>query len=588
MIGETTEQVVASRKKGLGIFLVVSFAVLVLALAVCAVLLLVFPGSDHIERIVEYNTVTKGIHLNGIDISGMTEEQAREATADVGSRLLSTVEVSLDVNNEILTYTASDFQISTDYQQVIAQALAFGRKGSFAERQQEGNMAKNEGKDFAVSLHVDEQQLRTALADIKRELDKAPQDAAALFMSRGYTLAADGTPKAFEPDPKELADAHARGDEISHPELVRIDTADMPNRLRYQFWNEDHFDEQDFIPVDADISRFVYTPEVTGLSVDTDAIAEDILSAVESGSFSTIKVPVEVTEAKLKIDDIKKDTQLIASWTSSYRKHNGSARNWNVSRMSSFVDGVVIKPGEEWSINTAAGPRNEEGAKKYGWKKAAGIENGGYTQQYGGGVCQLGSTTYNAAIRAGIYIVTSTHHTIPSNYVPLGLDATLSTPTPDLILRNDNTMPVYLVSYVDPKKKTVTVEVYGQLPVDPTYGENIIYNFTSDNKGNRYGSPKTKVISDQSVARDGTPINASNPRYVYAEPRAGTEIQTYKHILALDGKPLCDPIPFELHKYPVINGTVYVYTPPAGQEQPKPSDTVPENTEPVPEESTTP
>jgi vancomycin resistance protein YoaR len=231
--------------------------------------------------------------------------------------------------------------------------------------------------------------------------------------------------------------------------------------------------------------------------------------------------------------------------------------------MSSFINGGVMQPGGEWTINTVAGPRNSSTAKTIGWKKAAGIENGGYTAQYGGGVCQLGSTTFNAALRAGITIVSSTHHTIPSDYIPLGLDATLSTPKPDLVLKNDNTMPVYIVSYVNPKDKNVTVEIYGQQPIDPTYGA-VIYDYTSNNRGSRYGTPVPKVITSEVpiTAPDGTVVDASNPNYVYAKSRKGTSIQTYKHIYSLDGKELCDPIPFEKHNYPVQNGTTYVYSPP--------------------------
>ncbi len=564
MLGDMNEQAEKNvgKMKGRRIFLLVSSAVFIAALVVCAFLLL-GAGNLYIERVLDYNAVIKGVYVNGIDISRMTEQEAKKATKDIHKELLSGVKFTLNVNNELFTYSAVDFNVSTDYEDIFANALSFGRSGSFVERKMAYDTARSDGKDFTVSLRLEEGKLRAALADIKKELDRAPLNAAAIFMPNGYTLAADGTPLAFEPDPKAMADAHSRYKEIKRPAgLVRITADQMPNKLRFQYWETDHYEEKDNIPADANISRFIYTPEVTGIDVDTEAICDHVMNAVSSDDFSTITVPVKVTEAELKIEDIKEDTQLIASWTSCYKSHKGANRNWNVSRMSSFINGVVIDPGEEWSINTEAGPRNAAGAKKYGWKKAAGIENGGYTQQYGGGVCQLGSTTYNAAIRAGLYIVTSTHHTIPSDYVPLGLDATLSTPKPDLILRNDNTMPVYLVSYVDPKKMTVTVEVYGQLPVDPQYGEGIIYNFTSDNKGKRYGSPSTKVISNKSVAPDGTVIDASNPNYVYAKPRAGTQIQTYKHILSADGTPLCDPIPFEFHKYPVINGITYVYTPP--------------------------
>ena len=75
-------------------------------------------------------------------------------------------------------------------------------------------------------------------------------------MPCGYSLNADGTPVPFEPDPKEMADLHAVGKEIDRPRLVFIDAADKPNELRYQYWENDRYIEDDFIPVDARITSY--------------------------------------------------------------------------------------------------------------------------------------------------------------------------------------------------------------------------------------------------------------------------------------------------------------------------------------------
>ncbi len=559
-------QSVDSNKKGLKIFLISSAGVLVAALAIIAVLLL---GNktiteDRVVRVMEYGTVLQGVSVNGIDLSGMTTEEARAATADVETQLLTEATFNLDVNGTVVTRTSTDFELYTDYSDAIQKAVEYGHTGSFEDRLQAANEARDSGMDIPVNVLFDEATLTSVLAALKTELDTEPINATATFMPWGYTLDADGNAVPWEPDLKAMADAHSKGKEFEQPALVRLPDAEKPLALRYQYWDNDEYVDG-YIPRDWNIARFSYTPEVTGIVVNTQAIYDQIVSQVQSGSYSTITVPVEVTEPTVKLADIKKSTMLVSSWSSSFggSSHYNTSRNWNVSRMSSFISGAVILPGEQWTINTVAGPRNRTTAKSIGWKEAAGIENGGYTPQVGGGVCQLGSTTYNAALRAGLTIVSQTHHTIPSDYIPLGLDATLSTPKPDLVLKNDNTMPVYIVSYVNPKDKNVTVEVYGQQPVDPTYGE-VIYDYTSNNKGSRYGTPTPKTITSEVpiTAPDGTVVDASRPQYEYAKSRKGTSIQTYKHIYSLDGKELCDPIPFEKHSYPIIHGTVYVYSPP--------------------------
>ncbi len=558
------------------VFLIASACVLVAALAVSAVIL----AGNHTSamRIMDYGTVLRGVSINGIDVSSMTMDEAAAATADIEDSLLAQANFQLDVDGEVFEFKAQELGIVSDYQDILSQAISYGHWGTFEERSRAADAASTEGINLLVTLSVDETKLNAALAEFKAAVDAEPQNATAMFCPWGYTagMADDGTVTytKYEPDLdtiKEMCNTYAKGNEYEHPELVRISDEEMPIALRYQYYNDSKY-EEDYIPTDTNIARFLYVPEVTGIIVDTDAVHDTIVNQVETGEYSTITVPVEITEPEVKLEDVKNNTHLIASWTSSYRGHYGYNRNYNVAMISSIFNGSVIMPGETWSANNTTGSRNSSG--KYGWKKAPGIENGGYTDQYGGGVCQLGSTTYNAAIRSGITIEDYSHHTIPSNYIPYGLDATLSTPKPDLVLKNDNTLPYYIVSYVNPKDKNVTVEIYGPPLTDPDHPEwgEVIYDFESDYIG-RFGSPASKVIesSEPITAPDGTVVNADNPEYVYSENRRGTKARVYKHVYSLDGTELADPIEYEYAVYKVINGTTYKYNPPAPSPTPSPA-----------------
>ncbi len=564
MIGETKESmdVTPHKKKGKRLFLIISAGVMLVCLAAAAYF--VFnTGDTRVQRVLDFGTVMAGVSVNGVDISGLTHEEAKSATQSISKEQLSAVKFSFSVNGQVHEYALADLGVATDYEDVLTQAVQFGRTGSFDERKAAYDKAKNEGVTFTVGLTVMDDVLHAALTQMKTALDQVPQDATAEFMPNGYSLDAAGTPVKYEPDPRALADANASGKNLDRPELVRIDPAAMPNPLRYQYYNHNKYETEDFIPKDANIARFFYKPEVTGISVNTEAVFDAVKNAVSSGDFSTIEIPTQVTEAQVKLADIQAATQLITSWTSSYREHAGHSRVWNVSRMSSFINASVLNPGDVWSANDTAGPRTDKTAKTIGWKKAAGLENGGTTQQVGGGVCQLGSTTYNAAIRANLTIVEMWHHSTPSDYISKGLDATLNTGAQDLRFKNDNTMPVYLVSYVDPAKKTVTVEVYGQLPVDPEFGANVIYDFRSNNKGSRYGSGTAKSVYNTKVAPDGTALSPESPVYVFSTPRAGTKIDVYKYVLAADGTQLSEKL-FENADYKPVNGVTYYYWPASG------------------------
>ena len=69
----------------------------------------------------------------------------------------------------------------------------------------------------------------------------------------------------------------------------------------------------------------------------------------------------------------------------------------NIKIAASMLDGTVIKPGEVLSLNELLGPRNAQTAKTAGWKEAAGIENGAYIEQLGGGISAVSSALYNAS-----------------------------------------------------------------------------------------------------------------------------------------------------------------------------------------------
>jgi hypothetical protein len=524
--------------------LIIIICILAAALAVTAFL---FLGQ------VYNGLALEGVSVQGIGIADMDREAALAATSKIPQEKLDEVQIVVDFDGEQTTLTAEDLGLTTDYEDVISEAMNFGNTGNLFERIQNANTAKNEGKDFKVSVQANRDAVLSALSPLKEEEDRLPVDAAVEFTPRGYLE--DGT--VYTPDEQELIEKSADKENLDFPEnLVRLSEEDMPNALRYEYWQNDHYVD-DYIPADANIARFEYTDDVEGRVFDIESLADEILSQIESGVYSTITAQAEYTEPEITADDLKADTQLIASWTSSYSNHDGYNRNWNVAKLSGIINGVVIEPGEEWSINEEAGARTVSS----GWKEAAGIVNGGYVQEAGGGVCQLSSTTYNAAIRAALDITDATHHSISSDYIPLGFDATISTGGPDLKIRNPYDTPIYLISYVNPEEMNVTVEVYGQPVVDETYGD-VILDFSSVDGGS-YGTPAMQMVYNTPVAPDGTAI-APNASYVYAKARQGRSVQTYIHYLSLNGVELAKE-EFHSYKWAPINGTTYINAaPPAG------------------------
>lgn len=532
-------------KQSRKIAVLVSAGILIAVLAV--VTLLVWKTQTENASIMENESALAGVTVNGIDISNMTYQEALTATASVPDALLGEITVDIDVEGETHPFTAEELGLLTNYDEVMQQAILYGHTGTLDERKQAIETAKTQGVAFTVEVSADKDKVSEALTAFKNTLDTEPVNASVTFMPWGYL--AGGT--EYMQDQQKMIENAANGKMWDRPELVRIANADMPNSLRYKFWNTNKY-SSDNIPDDASISRFMYTEGKNGRAVDIDAVADSIMNAVETGDYAVITAPVETVEPTVTIETLKANTQLISSWTSSYSSHYGYNRNWNVAKLSGIINGVTIQPGEEWSINTEAGNRTLGS----GWKEAAGIVNGGFVQQAGGGVCQISSTLYNAAIRSNLNITDSTHHSISSDYIPLGLDATISSGSPDLKIKNDFGVPVYIVSYVDPKAKTATVEIYGPPVVDDTYGD-VILDFSFMDGGTFGEAVMTYIYNTAKAPEDGTVIPPGG-QYTYAQARLGKKVTTYIHYLSPDGTELGKK-EFHSYSWPPKNGRTYVY-----------------------------
>lgn len=115
-------------------------------------------------------------------------------------------------------------------------------------------------------------------------------------------------------------------------------------------------------------------------------------------------------------------------------------RTFNLKVGAAALDGHVIMPGETFSFNAVVGDRGAEN----GYRWAGGISGGQIVDVVGGGICQVASTVFGAAFFAGLDIVDARPHSRPSNYVDMGLDATVVWDSVDLKLRNPFDFPIVI------------------------------------------------------------------------------------------------------------------------------------------------
>ena len=135
---------------------------------------------------------------------------------------------------------------------------------------------------------------------------------------------------------------------------------------------------------------------------------------------------------------------------------NKKGRTTNVRVASKTIDGTVLKPGETFSLNDVVGERTPQ----RGYKKAIIFANRQMETAYGGGVSQVTGTLFNAALEAGLPIVTYRVHTRPVDYITLGRDATVSWGDFDMKFKNNTPAPIY-ISY-QLKGSKLTARLFGK------------------------------------------------------------------------------------------------------------------------------
>ena len=118
---------------------------------------------------------------------------------------------------------------------------------------------------------------------------------------------------------------------------------------------------------------------------------------------------------------------------------SGKNRAHNIILASSMLDNVTVKSGNTATFNSLVGARTYE----RGYLDANVIMKGVYVKGVGGGVCQVSSTMYNAWLLAGLDVVDSKAHTLPSSYVDLSRDATVSSEI-DLVFANNTDSDVII------------------------------------------------------------------------------------------------------------------------------------------------
>ena len=443
---------------------------------------------------VNSEEIQDNITILGIDVAGLTKDEAKEKVNNMLKDRLST-DVILKHNEETYTFVPSEIQFQYDINTVVDEAYAVGRNGNIFENNFTILKQKNNKLDFIPRVSLNQEmfdaiqpKLNEGFEDRVRQ-PEYNRDGNKLTIVQGK----NGYKVNMELLKKEIVNKMLLASYNTNPIEIPVvegkcDPIDIDS-LHNTIYKE---------AVDATFTKDPYKITASENGLDFD-ISIDEAKALITGDKEEYTIPLKVLYPSVSIDDISLEAfpNKLATYTTNYASSSYGRAN-NVALAAEKIDGTVLMPGDVFSYNDTVGRRT----KQAGFQEAPAYANGEVVSEVGGGICQVSSTLYNTVLRANLEIVDRTNHMFQVGYVPIGTDATVSWGAPDFKFKNNREYAIKIVSSTS--GRNLTIDIYGLSQDDDCDVEIVSYRtgtvgyrttYTTDSS---LDSGETKVIQSGS------------------------------------------------------------------------------------------
>ena len=200
--------------------------------------------------------------------------------------------------------------------------------------------------------------------------------------------------------------------------------------------------------------NIVVYEEHKGQAVNKENLKDIIVYKIENLDSSQSEIPLDVLNPKYTYDQLMKIDTLLGSYETYFNPKRKNRVN-NITVAAKSTSDILVNTNEKFSFNQQL--RDNDAYNKL--KVASIILNGKHDKGVGGGICQVSTTIYNAALYAGMDIVQITNHSIPSPYVTKGRDATVSNGSMDFVFKNNNNNPIIVHNEIFENK--IASKIYG-------------------------------------------------------------------------------------------------------------------------------
>ena len=202
----------------------------------------------------------------------------------------------------------------------------------------------------------------------------------------------------------------------------------------------------------ADVNATADTEKTTTTTTTTTRTTEDINTTFKEASTGTVYPALN--------KDANGDYPYRLSTYTTYYDVKNSTRTKNIDNAVSKLDNLLIPDGSTFSFNQTVGKRTVLA----GYEEAKVVEGDEFVDGLGGGICQVSSTVFQAALRANLNITVRACHSLEVRYVPLGADATVQWNSQDFQFKNNSGTDIRMS--ITAENGTMTCSIYAKEDID--------------------------------------------------------------------------------------------------------------------------
>lgn len=405
---------------------------------------------------INNQNIVKGVSILGIDISGLSKE---EATEKINNTILENIpsEIKLKHNDYETSIDTNSLEISIDVPSAINSAYNIGRSGNILQDDWTILTTMFSNVNIEPVFNINEEQLKTALNDISTKLPDAVIQSS-YYIEDSNLILTKGKPGNV-----------VNVEEMSNYIINEIKSLSLKDKTLEIITQEENPSELDIDAIHSEIykeaSNAYYTqnpyavyPSENGLDF---AISVDEAKALLQAEQEEYTIPLKTLYPEVTTNMIGTEAfpDLLSTFKTTYSTRDRD-RTTNLTLAANKINGTVVMPGETFSYNTVVGERTIAA----GYKEAPIYVSGEVVDGLGGGICQITSTLYNAVVYANLEIVERSNHQFVPSYVSASRDATVVYGSIDFKFKNNRDYPIKLVCSVS--NGVAKFDIYGLKTAD--------------------------------------------------------------------------------------------------------------------------